>query len=298
MAEFWTSYIWPLTVMLAQSVSPDRRPAGRDRLRAARRPKDLGRGADPPRAQRGRPVRPAAVLRRPDQVRAQGADHPGRREQGRVPARADRHRRAGARRLGGDPGQSRLGDRGHQRRRSLHLRDLLAHGLRHHHGGLGVELEIPVPRRAPLGRADGLLRGLDRLRDHHGAAVCGLAQPHRHRRGAGQPLGPVRLVLAVAVPDVRRVLRLGARRDQPAAVRPGRGRIRARGRLRGGILVHAVPAVLPRRIRRHRHHVRDDDHHVPGRLAAAVPGGAVHLGARDRLVPAQDASSCSSCSPW
>ena len=60
-------------------------------------------------------------------------------------------------------------------------------GLRHHHGRLGVELEISVPRRAALGGADGVLRSLDRLRHHHRAAVRRLAQSHRHRRGAGQP---------------------------------------------------------------------------------------------------------------
>ena len=59
-------------------------------------------------------------------------------------------------------------------------------GLRHHHGGLGVELEISVPRGAALGGADGVLRSLDRLRHHHRAAVRRLAQPHRHRRGAGR----------------------------------------------------------------------------------------------------------------
>ncbi len=52
-------------------------------------------------------------------------------------------------------------------------------GLRHHHGRLGVELEISVPRRAALGRADGVLRSLDRLRHHHRAAVRRLAEPDR-----------------------------------------------------------------------------------------------------------------------
>ena len=100
---------------------------------------------------------------------------PAGRQQGRVPARAAGHLRARARRLGGDPGRSRLGDRRHQCRHPLHLRDLLADGLRRDHGGLGVELEISVPRRAALGRADGVLRSLDRLRHHHGAAVRRLA---------------------------------------------------------------------------------------------------------------------------
>ncbi len=50
---------------------------------------------------------------------------------------------------------------------------------------LGLELEISVPVGTALGRADGVLRGLDRLRDHHRAAVRGLAQPDRDRRRAG-----------------------------------------------------------------------------------------------------------------
>ncbi len=50
---------------------------------------------------------------------------------------------------------------------------------------------------------------------------------------------PVQLVLAAAVPDVRDLLRLGAGGDQPAAVRSGRGGIRARGRLRGRIFLDA-----------------------------------------------------------
>ena len=97
--------------------------------------------------ERGRPVGTAAIVRRPPEIRAQGADHSGRRQQGRVPARAARHLRAGARRLGGDPGQRRLGHRRHQCRHPLHLRHLLARRLRRDHGRLGVELEISVPRR-------------------------------------------------------------------------------------------------------------------------------------------------------
>ena len=116
------------------------------------------------------PFGPAAALRRPPEVRLQGADHPGRRQQGRLPARAAGHGDAGALGLGGDPAQRRLGDRRHQCRHPLHLRHLLARRLRHHHGRLGVELEIPVPRRAALGRADGVLRGLDRLR--HRSPSC------------------------------------------------------------------------------------------------------------------------------
>ncbi len=163
-----------------------RHPADRGRLHHLCRPQDLGGGADPARPQRGRSLGAAAVVRRPAQIRGQGAGHPGRRQQGHLPAGAARHLRAGARGLGGDPGQRRLGDRQHQCRHPLHLRDLLARRVRHHHGRLGVELEISVPGGAALGGADGVVRSLDRLRDHHRAALRRLAQPVGDRRGAGR----------------------------------------------------------------------------------------------------------------
>jgi hypothetical protein len=100
--------------------------------------------------------------------------------------------------LGGHSRQCRLGHRQHQRRRALHLRHLLARRLRRHHGRLGVEFEISIPRRDALGGADGLLRGLDRLRHHHRPIVRRLAQPHRYRRGAEHFVGAHRLVLAAA----------------------------------------------------------------------------------------------------
>jgi NADH-quinone oxidoreductase subunit H len=54
------------------------------------------------------------------------------------------------------PFDAGLGDRRHQCRHALPLRDLVAGRLRHHHGGLGVELEIRLPGRAALGGADGV----------------------------------------------------------------------------------------------------------------------------------------------
>src|SRR3954470_22647691 len=165
------------------------RPAGGDRLHPARRPQDLGGGADPPRPERGRSLGPAAIFRRPPEVRAEGADHPVRRQQGRVPPCSLGLMRARARRLGGDPDQSRLGDLRHQCRRPLHLRDFVAVDLRHHHGRLVVELEISVPGGAALGGADGVLRGLDRLRHHYGAALRRHAEPLGRGRGAACP-GP------------------------------------------------------------------------------------------------------------
>ncbi len=262
-------------------------PAGRDRLHPPRRPQDLGGDGAAPRPERGRPLRPAAELRRLAEVRLQGADHPVGLQQGRVPAGAAGHLPAGAGGLGGDPGGGRLGDRRHQCRRALHLRDLVAVDLRHHHGRLGLELEVSVPGRAALRRADGVLRGLDRLRHHQRAALRRVAQSHGDRRGAEHQSRPVRLVLAAAVSAVRDLLRLGAGGNQPPAVRPGGSGIRTRRRLHGGIRLDAVHDVHARRVRRHRHHVRDGRDPVHGRLAAAIRVRALHLGAGRDLVRAE-----------
>ena len=98
--------------------------------------------------------------------------------------------------------------------------------------------------------ADGVLRGLDRLRDHHGAALRRLAEPERHRAGAaGRRLLLVRDRPAAA--DVRHLLHLGAGRDQPLAVRPAGRRVGAGRRLLRRILVDDLRAVLPRRVREH-----------------------------------------------
>ena len=86
------------------------------------------------------------------------------------------------------PVNTGLGHRQYQCRRPLYLRDLVADGLRRHHGGLGLQFEISVSRRAALGGADGLLRSLDRVRDHHRAAVRRFAEPVGDRRGAGWPV--------------------------------------------------------------------------------------------------------------
>ena len=87
------------------------------------------------------------------------------------------------------PVNAEMGDRRHQCRCAVHFRDLVADGLRHHHGGLGVEFEIPVPGGAALGGADGVVRGLHRLRDHHRSAVRGFAQSLGHRQAQDGPYG-------------------------------------------------------------------------------------------------------------
>ena len=172
MAEFWTAYLWPLIVIVAQSLLllvillvsiayvllADRKIWAAVQIR--RGPNVVGPWgllqsfADLLKFVFKEPVIPAGSNKGVFLL---------------APAR-DLH--AGAGWLGGDPGQPRLGHRRHQCRHSLHLRHLVADGLWRHHGGLGVEFEIRIPRRDPLRRADGVLRGLDRLRHHHGACCA------------------------------------------------------------------------------------------------------------------------------
>ena len=129
MDAFWTGFIWPLIIMVAESVLllvilliVDRLYALADRkiwaaVQIRRGPNVVG------------PWGLVAVVRRSVEIRAEGADHPRRRQQGRVPAGAAGYLRAGARGLGRDPDECRLGDRRHQCRRPLHLRDFLAQSI-------------------------------------------------------------------------------------------------------------------------------------------------------------------------
>ena len=95
--------------------------------------------------------------------------------------------------------------------------------------GWASNSKYPFLGRAALGRADGVLRGLDRLRHHHGAALrgslnlIGIVEAQRRRLAPDRlPWLTAQLVLAAAVPDVRHLLRLGAGGNQPPALRPGR----------------------------------------------------------------------------
>ena len=89
------------------------------------------------------------------------------------------------------PIRSRLGDLRHQCRRALHLRDLVAVDLRHHHGRLVVELEISVPRRAALGGADGVATKSRSASSSSRCCCARVAQPvgawSRRRTPAGSP---------------------------------------------------------------------------------------------------------------
>src|ERR1700735_1147614 len=98
MAEFWSDYIWPLIIMVAESVMllvilliavayvllADRKIWAAVQIR---------RGPA-----RGRAGGAVPVLRRLAQIHPQGAGHPSGRQQRRVPAGTAGHLRAGARR--------------------------------------------------------------------------------------------------------------------------------------------------------------------------------------------------------
>ena len=226
MANFWTGYAWP-TVITAIEVVIVVVPLllAIAMLTYAER-KVLGVLAAPQGTECRRPVRPAAAFRRRPQTARQGDHRPERREPGGVRRRAADHLHIGARCLGGHPVRSRGRDRQHQCRDSLSVCDQLARRLRDHPGRLGVEFPLCLPRRAALGGADGLLRGGDRLCPRHRAAVRGLAQPDRDRRGAAPYLvcdpaaADVRDLLHLRVwprPDARRsTCRRAKRRSSPA----------------------------------------------------------------------------------
>ena len=113
------------------------------------------------------------------------------------------------------------------------------------------------------------------------------AQTERHRHTARPDQLAARLALVAAVSDVRRLLHLGAGRDEPAAIRSRRSGIRARRRLHGRVFLDTLSSLYARRVRRDHHHVRDDDDPVPRRLAAAPGYLAVERHSRDLLVPDQ-----------
>ena len=162
-----------------------------------------------------------------------GHDHavPAHRHLGRGAARARRRRRRHLRR----------------RARRLVLRlDLPAHGWPARDGPDDLLRDRDGPlarRRVPLRRVD-----VD-LADRLGAA------------------GPV-----VHHPGVLQLLRLrhhDGRRDQPAALRPRRGRGRAHRWLPHRVRLDALRDVLPRRVHQHVHRRRPRHDDVPRRLAGA-----------------------------
>ena len=173
-----------------------------------------------------------------------------------------------ARRVGRRAVHRHAGAREHQRRAAVHPRDDVGRRVRHHPRRLGVELEVRVPRLPALRRADRVLRDRDGLRA--GRRADGAQQPEPARDRA-RPGGRRRaLVHLAAVPAVRRLPRVGHRRDQPASVRRGGRRVGDRRRLPRRVLGHHVRAVLPRRVHEHDPDRGADVDHVPRRLALAV----------------------------
>jgi NADH-quinone oxidoreductase subunit H len=143
---------------------------------------------------------------------------PVQRQQRAVHHCADDHLHDRAGRLGGGAVRRRLGDRRHQCRNPLSLRHLLDRRLRHHHRRLGVQLEYAFL---------GALRSAAQMVSYEVSigfvliTVLLCVGSLNLSQGRAGPVGLVlELVLAAAAADVRDLLRLGAGRDQPHAVRP------------------------------------------------------------------------------
>ena len=162
-------------------------------------------------------------------------------------------------RRGGRPLRDRRLDRD-----PLLLRLRLVRVLRPAARRLGLRLQVQLPRRDALGGAADLLRDLDgprpARRDHDGRH----ALADRDRRGAGRAL--VHRPAGTRLPPVhdRRL-----RRGQPRAVRPARGRRRARRRLPDRVRGDAVRLVHARRVHRDVRDLRDRGHLLPRRLDGA-----------------------------
>src|SRR6267378_499534 len=155
---------------------------------------------------------------------------------------------------------------------------------------MGVELQVRLSRRDALGGADGVLRAGDGLCAGSGADGVGQPQPVGHRQRPGPrhirldgAQFPV-VELAAARADAGGVLRQRRRRDQPRAVRRGRGRIGDRRRAHGRVLGDELRAVLPRRVHEHDPHQRADGGDVLRRLAGALGQRGDELGAAFHLV--------------
>ena len=218
--------------------------------------------------------------------------------QGRQPGDAAGQRRLPGRLLDvrGLPGRAALRDqhglaagrprrRGAQRRPPLRLRD---GGPGHRRRGdrrLVERQQVLAHGRAPRGEPDGQLRGHDGPHAHRRDDGLRLDPPRRHGPLAGrQRVGHLRPAARVLP-----VLHGRHRRDEAHPVRPSRGRERARVRLLHRVLGHEVRHVLLRRVHGGRDELDAPRHHLPRRLAAAVPPPrrSHHRVRRDRAVRAR-----------
>ncbi len=143
MEDIFVTYILPLLIILGKSRAAAGRDAADHRLPASGGSQDLGGRAVASRPERCRSFRVAAVLRRSSQVRCQGTDHSVWCQQGAFSSSAaPLVLSSGHGRLGGYPGQRRLGGGQRQCRHPLRPGDFFAGGVRRDHGGMGFELEV------------------------------------------------------------------------------------------------------------------------------------------------------------
>ena len=163
---------------------------------------------------------------------------------------------------------------------AAHPGDELDRRVRDRAGRLVLGVALFAARGAAFRGAGNQLRDRDGPGLRGRVPLRGLAVYHRHRQCAA-----ARMVRVAAAGLVRDLPGHHGRRDQPAAVRPARGRGRAGGRLSHRVLVDEVRDVLPRRVHQHDHGLRTRDDDVPRRLAGAVAAVAV-VGREQRLVAA------------
>ena len=257
-----------------------------DALRAEAARPDAAALRPEPRRPEGHPP----ALRRPDQdgaqggVRADGGDRHPLPDGARV---LGVHR---ARRLQRHPVGRGLADLALPRERRGHgradladpdLRARLARDLRLHHRRLGLRVEVLAARLDADLRADGLVRGLAGAVGARRRADGAHALAVRDRRRAGQGL----VVRRAAVRRPRLLLHRGDRGDEPAAVRPARGRHRARRRLPTRVLRHALGPVPDGR-------VRERDRDLVARRSPSTSAAGKARGRRS----GRSGSSSSSCS--
>ena len=281
------------------------------RLHPARRPQDLGGGTAAPRPQRRRPASGLLqsfadllkfVLKEPV--------IPARRQQGLFILLAPLVTSILAlSAYGRDPVRQWLGDGRPQCRHPLHLRHLVAGRVRHHHGRLGVELEVrrssapcaPPRRWSPMKSRSassssrccwcvGSLNLTDIVVAQQSGGIAQWARPAVARFP--------QLVLAAAVPDVRDFLRLGAGGNQPSAVRPAGSESELVAGLHGRVFLDPVHDVHARRVRRHHPDVLDDDDPVPRGLGFRRSMRRRSPGSRASSGSCSSSAWCSSCSRW
>ena len=142
------------------------------------------------------------------------------------------------------------------------VRDQLNGCVRYYHRRVGEQFEIRVSWRDAQRRANGELRSFDGVRDRFRAAVRRQPEPVADRARPAEDM-----VFHPAVPDVHRLLHLGAGGDQPLSVRLAGRRKRDCCRVLRGVQLVEFRAVLPGRIRQHDPDECAYHHPVPGWLA-------------------------------